>query len=121
MLAKAARTRIRVRRNPPIEAERWILDPRGVSVLLTADLWLRHILRRHRPEMDGRYTDVVKVIQSPDFITRSPFAASLELYYGGSPRIRIVVRFTHAVEGEVLTAYPRPEADPRERTIWTPY
>lgn len=71
MLAKAARTRIRVRRNPPIEAERWIRDPRGIEVLLSARVWVDHVVRRHY-YMAARYHDVVAVIQAPASIAARP-------------------------------------------------
>lgn len=117
---RAGLARIRLHRNPPIEAERWVRDPRGLKILLTADIWRTHVLRRHRAQMEDRYESVVGVLENPAFITRSPWTPSIELYYGDEPQIRVVVRFTRPLEGEVVTAYTPGGPEEREKIVWTP-
>lgn len=115
----AAARRIRVRRNPPVEAFRWIRDPRGLSILLSGDRWLRHIARNH-PEVEGRYAEVVELIRAPKFITQTAAIPRIDLYYGGEPQLRIVVEIG-GVEGWVVSAYERLAPAEREKVIWIPY
>ena len=106
-------------------------DPRGISILIRAKRWRRHVLKRHG-DMQHRYGEVVATLEHPDFITQSADARNANLYYrwarvGGSgphprlPLLAVVVRLDYdASEGLLVTAYPEREIPEGERIIWTP-
>ena len=86
------------------------VDPFGRVVTLTQAAWIAHILDSH-PEMRGNENAVKDTIENPDFIYRSNYKESSELFFSKSLEstypnlyIRVVVDFTQPNAGIVKTA-----------------
>lgn len=121
--ARAAR-----RRNPGPKEDAIVEDPRGFEILIRADRWKRHVLKRHHG-LEPFHRAVAQAIGTPDFITQSATHAGRNLYYrwlsnapdADLPFVVAVVQMDYERSaGDLRTAYFEAEKPEGERIIWTP-
>jgi hypothetical protein len=88
----------------------------GVPIRLTDERWT-HIVENH-DEMAGRLTDVLEVVESPDWITQGHRGALVAWKgYGRSGFLCVHYRELSEEDGFIITAYLTRKSR-KERKLW---
>lgn len=127
----ASRARAVRKRNPGPAADELFTDPRRFLILVRAERWKKHVLKKHK-NLKPLYAEVMETIAAPDFITQSLIYPDRNVYYRrvdlpatetapAVPLIAAVVKIDHETgKGELVTAYGETKKPEMERIIWTP-
>lgn len=100
-------------------------DHRGREVALT-EATATHILER-RPAMVGRWDEVKRTVEDPEFVRRDRRISAREVFYRrtapGRARLRVVVHCRPVPpqgtwRGEVVTAHPAERTAANEEPLW---
>ncbi len=107
--------------NPADEDIFEVVDPRGISVHCTKEVWYDHILS-NRPYMEGTEDDIAEAIRQPFYICRDKLRADRNVYYAlrssEARYTRVVVEIYQDGRGRVITAFPADSGKSGEKMIW---
>jgi hypothetical protein len=101
------------------------IDPRGFRVLCLQTCWFNHILDEHF-EMTDEEADVISAIQDPNppFIFQDVGFPKRHVYYrrlkSTDYLIKVIVDFSNADYGEIITAFKTDSGKKGEKILWPP-